>query len=87
MLSAYLPSDYEQQVRLEIKRIDGTRLTTAVFEGRGERVYAKNILNNREYWSFGPLPYTVNLFIIIHSKHWGRWRESKMVCPLAVSNC
>lgn len=78
---------YEQQVFLEVKRSDGTHITSATFEGHGERVHAINIFNNREYWSFGPFTYSANLYVTVRHKFGGNWRESKMVGPLAVSNC
>jgi hypothetical protein len=78
---------YEQQIFLEVKRSDGTHLTSATFEGRGDRVHARDIFNNREYWSFGPFSFSASLYVTIRHKYQGAWRASKMVGPLAVSNC
>jgi hypothetical protein len=81
-----LNAQLEQQVKLQVKRSDGTELASATFEGQGERVPAIDIFNRREHWSIGPFAYSANLFITIRHFRNGLWQHSKMVGPLAVSN-
>jgi hypothetical protein len=78
-------ADYEQRAFIEVKRADGSPITSSTFEGQGSRVVMKDVFNNRPHWSFGPFTFAATVHITISAKSGGIWRPSKMVGPLTVS--
>jgi hypothetical protein len=76
---------YAQRAFIEVKRTDGSPITSATFEGQGVRVAMKDVFNNRPYWSFGPFTFTATVHVTISANSGGGFRPSKMVGPLTVS--
>ncbi|THU76552.1 hypothetical protein K435DRAFT_974386 [Dendrothele bispora CBS 962.96] len=77
-------ADYKQRAFFEVRR-DGVVIASATFEGQGNRVNMKNIMDNREHWSFGPFDFDATLYVVISNQpHGGTYRPSKMVGPLTI---
>ena len=62
-------------------------IAAATFEGQGERVYAHDIFNRRQNWSFGPFLFNAVLSVTVLYKHdKGHWVDSKLIGPIVVGN-
>jgi len=83
-VSIIVNAQFQQQVVLEVRRPDGSHLASATFEGHGDRVHAIDVFNRREHWSFGPFPFSANLFVTVRHFRNNAWQHSRMVGPLAI---
>jgi len=78
-------ASYKQRAFFEVLASDGRQVAAATFEGQGVRVHLKNVINNREHWSFGPFDFAATLHIVITHDRGNGFVPSKMVGPLAIT--
>ena len=84
--SQVVDADFIQRAHFELW-IDGENRPTssATFEGQGKLVQMKNMFNQKESWSFGPVPKDGEIRIKITHFNGSTELDSKMVGPLTVS--
>jgi hypothetical protein len=77
-------ADYKQRAYFELW-IDGEVQASATFEGHGKLVQMKNVFNEKESWSFGPVNKEGYISVRITHFEGSIEIDSRMVGPLSVS--
>jgi hypothetical protein len=84
--SQVVDADFKQRAHFELY-IDGGLgpVSSATMEAQGQRVNLKDVANQREHWSFGPISSSGYILVKITHFDGPREKDSKMVGPLSVS--